>query len=194
MRRFTLPLLSFALLLVLFGCIQGGIPAACANSSVEKLSNCIYIASVLEQNPFDCYSIKDNTQREKCLRDASDSAIKKLLEQMTPEERTKIFLAISGATNTSGIDIILPPTNESITPDPGSAIINSSTGVSEADSQAYVQAVAANDMVLCATITHTSTRASCITQVALRVKNPAVCSQFTLTSDFDLCNFYAKGD
>ena len=194
MSRFTLPFLSLALVLLLFGCTQGGITAACANSSVEKLPNCVYVAAVLEQNPYDCYSLKDNTQREKCLRDASDSAAKKLLEQMTPSERAKIFAAISEAANASGIGSIpsLPPANEPANPGEAPAIINPKTGVSDADSQAYVQAIAKNDMSPCVTITDASTRASCITQVAIRVKKLEVCSQLTQKADIDLCNLYAK--
>ena len=194
MRRFTIPLLSLALLLLLFGCAQGGIPAACANSSAGALSNCVYVAAVLEQNPYDCYSLKDSTQREKCLSDASDSAVKKLLEQMTPSERAKVFAAISGAADASGISIpILPPASEPSSPTTGPAATSPPSGVSEADSQAYVRAVATTDMAICAAINDASTRASCITQVALRVKNPAICAQFTLKSDIDLCSLYAKG-
>ena len=194
MKRFTLPLLSLALMLLLFGCTSGGIPSACANSSIEKLPNCIYVSSVLEQNPYSCYSLQNNSQREKCLRDASDSAVKKLLEQMTPSEREKVFSAISGAAGASGVIIPpAPPANEPANANPNPVIINPPTGVSEADTQAYEQAVAANDLAPCTKINDASTRASCITQVALRVKNPAMCVQFTLQSDIDLCNMYAKG-
>jgi len=194
MSSFTLPLLSLALLLLLFGCAQGGIPSACANSPVDKLSNCIYVAAVLEQNPYDCYSLQENTQREKCLRDASDSSAKKSLEQMTPSERANIFVATPEAANASGISSIpfLPPANEPANSNASPAIITPKTGVSEADSQAYVQAIAANDMSPCITITDASTRASCITQVAIRVKKLEVCSQLTQKADIDLCNLYAK--
>ena len=195
MRRFTIPLMLLALLLLLFGCTQGGIPSACANSPVEKLANCVYVSAVLEQNPYDCYSLKENSQREKCLRDASDSAVKKLLEQMTPAERAKVFAAITSAVDASGMNITvpIPPASAPTNPAPPRAIINPPTGVSEADSQAYAQAITANDMAPCTAIIDASTRASCITQVALRVKNPAMCSQFTQKSDIDLCNLYAKG-
>ena len=195
MRRFTLPLLSFALILMLFGCAQAGIPSSCTNVSVDTLSNCVYVTSVLEQNPYECYSLQNATQREKCLRDASDSAAQKLLAQMTPEERAKVFAAISGAIDASGVNvqIPLPPSNVQVNTTPSPTIINPPAGASEADSRAYEQAISANDIVPCTTITDASTRASCITQVAFRVKNPAICSQFTLKTDIDLCNLYAKG-
>ncbi|MCX6770692.1 MAG: hypothetical protein NTX79_01420 [Candidatus Micrarchaeota archaeon] len=194
MSRFALPLLSLVLVLLLFGCAQGGIPSACAGSPGDKLPNCVYVAAVLGQNPYDCYSLKDISQREKCLRDASDSAVKKLLEQMAPAERAKVFAAIPGADGASDISsqIPIPPANEPASPDATPAIINPPAGVSAADSQAYVRAIAATDMAPCTTINDASTRASCITQVALRVKNPAVCGQLTLKADIDLCNLYAK--
>ena len=151
-------------------------------------------SAVLEQNPYDCYSLKNMSQREKCLRDASDSAVRKLLEQMTPAERANVFAAISGAANASGITVPpLPPAGEPAIPENGSAAMNQSGGVSAADSQAYERAIAASDMAPCATIADSSVRASCITQVALRVKNPAVCGQFTKKADLDLCNMYAQG-
>ena len=195
MRRFTLPLLPLALLLMLFGCTQGGMPAACANSAPDTLSNCVYVAAVLDQNPYECYSLGEDSQKEKCLRDASDSAVKKLLEQMTPEERAKVFAAISGAVDAYGINVPLPPlpAAEPASLGPSPATISPPSGISEADSQAYTQAISSNSMASCATITHASTRASCITQVALQVKNPSVCGSLAQKSDIDICNLYAKG-
>jgi len=191
MRRFTLPLLLFALALLLFGCTQQGIPASCANSTLDRLPNCVYVAAVMEQNPYDCYSLQNMSQREKCLRDASDSAMKKLLEQMTPDDRAKVFAAISGASG-AYIPLPSPPANGQQN-NPSPIISNPPANVSDADAQAYAQAVSANDMAPCATIGDPSTRSSCIAQVAIQVKNPAMCSQFTGQSDIDLCNMYSQG-
>ena len=194
MRHFTIPLALLALALLLFGCAQGGIPSACAGSPVDKLANCVYVAAVLEQNPYDCYSIQNGSQKEKCLRDASDSAAKKLLEQMAPAERAKVFAALSGAAEAPGAAAPpLPPAAGPANPGNGPTGATPQNGVSAADSQAYSDAIAASDMSPCATISDASTRASCITQVALQVKNPSVCSQLTLKPDIDLCNLYAKG-
>jgi len=195
MRRFTLPLLSLALALLLFGCTQAGVPPACANSTVDKLPNCVYVAAVLEQNPYDCYSLQNMSQREKCLRDASDSAVQKLLAQMTPEERAKAFAAISGAADASGINIPIPspPSNAPANPNTGSTITNPPAGAPDADSQSYEQAISTNDMAPCTEISSASMRSSCITQVALQVKNPAICAQLTAQSDSDLCKMYAQG-
>lgn len=195
MRRFILTIMPFALILLLFGCTQASLPSSCANVPANTLSNCIYVSSVLEQNPYECYSLQNTTQREKCLRDASDSAAQKLLEQMTPNERAKVFGAGSGAANApgAGAQMPLPPSSVQANATPSPTIINPPAGASEADSRAYEQAISANDIAPCTTIIDASTRASCITQVAFRVKNPAICSQFTLKTDIDLCNLYAKG-
>jgi len=192
MRRFALPLAALAMLLALFGCTQGGVPAACANSSGPMLANCVYVSSVLGQNPYDCYSIQNTSQREKCLRDASDSAARKLLEQMTPAERARIFAAASDAIAAAGIEMPLPVPSGPASPAAEPVPIIPPSGVSESDSQAYTQAIAANDMSPCTAISDASTRASCITQVALQVKNPTICSQLTQKPDIDLCNLYAK--
>ncbi|MFA6328320.1 MAG: hypothetical protein WCY41_02660 [Candidatus Micrarchaeia archaeon] len=196
MRHFTLPVLSLALLLALFGCTQGGIPAACANSTMSTIANCVYTNAVLEQNPYDCYSLNNSVQKEKCLRDSSDSSAKKLLEQMTPEERAKVFAAISGAIDAYGINgtnaISIVGGQPDSGTEPEAATVNPPAGVSEADSQAYTQAVAANNMAQCTTIGDTSTRSSCIVQVAQQVKAPDVCAPLSGSADFDLCNMYAK--
>jgi hypothetical protein len=194
MRQFTAPTLSLALALLLLGCTQASLPAGCANASPGSLSNCIYVAAVLGQNPYDCYSLQDGAQREKCLRDASDSAARKLLEQMTPSERARIFAAAASGSDASGISAPLPQAAaEPAPPAPPQAVINPPSRVSTEDSQAYSQAIATNGMAACATITDVSTRASCITQVALQVKNPSVCSPLSQKADIDLCNLYAKG-
>ena len=65
--------------------------------------------------------------------------------------------------------------------------------VTGANGRAYAQAVSNTDMAPCVSISDASTRASCITQVALRVKNPSVCGNLTLQADIDICNLYAKG-
>jgi len=195
MGHFTIPVLSLSVLIALFGCTQQGIPPACANASAGTLSNCIYLSSVLQQNPYGCYSIASLPQREKCLRDASDSTVQKLVEQMSPADRAKIFAAIPEAADAPGASIPyppLPPASEPAAPGALAEIISPPSGVSEEDSQSYVQAIEANDMAPCTTIVDASTRASCITQVALRVKNPAMCAQFTQKSDIDLCSLYAK--
>jgi len=194
MSHFTISFLSLALLLLLFGCTQGGAPQACAGSPSEKLANCVYVSAVLDQNPYSCYSLKDIVQREKCLRDASDSKIQKLVSEMTPADRAKIFSTSPDAPTAPSVPQApsnVPAANESPAPEIEQPIAPTN-GVPEADAQAYAQAVATSDMVPCTTITHAPTRASCITQVAIRVKNPAMCSMFTLKADIDLCNLYAK--
>ena len=189
-------LIMFALALALAGCTQGGIPPACANATSGSLANCVYLSSVLEQNPYGCYSIQVMSEREKCLNDASDSAAQKLLARMSPEERAQIFAQASGAAGASGA---IPngsaalPAGVNATPTYGQAVPGQSGQISESDSRAYAQAVSNTDMAPCVSISDASTRASCITQVALRVKNPSVCGNLTLQADIDICNLYAKG-
>jgi len=191
MRAFHAVLLAFSLAL-LFGCTQGSIPSACANAAPEKLANCIYVNSVLDQNPYTCYPLSDATQKEKCLRDSSDSSVQKLVSGMSPSERDQFFAIVTGAISTA-----LPgeePSGATQQPQPPSsgAVTIPSGAASEADAQSYAQAVQANDMSPCVSISDASMRASCITQVALKVKKPEVCSSLTVKADLDLCNLYAK--
>lgn len=159
------------------------------------MANCIYVNSVLAQDQYTCYSLSNTTQREKCLRDSSDDSIRQLLESMPPAERDKIFTAVAEAVNN-----YLPtqPSAPSQQPSPGSSNVlsvpntSSQNGASEIDKQLYAQAINSNDMVPCVSIADSSTRKSCITQVALKVKNPASCGLFTEKDDIDICNLYAK--
>ena len=188
MVRFALSLLPFALLLALFGCTQGSLPSACAGLPADRMAGCIYESAVLEQNPYSCYSLPADSSRTKCLNDASDSSVKKLLERLTPEERAQL-LGIADSESWQPSAILSGASGS----EAGQTGANLPKTASPSDSQAYSQAIASNDMYLCASITDASTRASCITQVAVQVKNPDVCIALSLKSDFDLCNLYAKG-
>ena len=195
MRQSIITFLPLALLLALFGCTQGGVPSACAGAPSGTLANCIYVSAVLDQNPYNCYSLSNLSQREKCLNDASDSTAQKLLQRMSSSERAQIFAPAQQSTSSAGSQIApLPPVPAETNATAGNVTeqANSSNGISAADSHAYSQAIATNDMTPCVSIADPSTRASCITQVAIRVKNPAMCAQFTLKADIDLCNLYAK--
>ncbi|MCX6770142.1 MAG: hypothetical protein NT051_05730, partial [Candidatus Micrarchaeota archaeon] len=80
-------LLSVTLLLLLSGCVQGDTPKACSGVAQEKLANCVYVQSVLEQNPFFCYGISNIGVRKTCIGDSSNPAMKKKLTGMSQEER-----------------------------------------------------------------------------------------------------------
>lgn len=189
-------LFSLALLAV-FGCTQAIAPAACANASSDKLANCIYVNAVLEQNPYNCYPLSNLTQREKCLRDSSDSNAQNIVENMNSRERDSIFaVAEPGAPQLPPVlpELPSPPLGNVSLPiqPPANTSINLPPGISGQDAQSFTQAVQTNDMTPCVSITDPSTRASCITQVALRVKKPSICDVLTEQDDIDICNLYAK--
>ena len=199
MGRFHLSIIVSALvaLALFFGCTQSAIPSSCAGVSESRLANCIYTSAVLEQNPYSCYSIPALLQREQCLKDSTDSAAKSRFEALSTEERARVFatgddLIVAPPLPPQSIVPIAPLPNN--TPENQSNLqgINPPLGVSEADAQSYVRAVNNNDLAPCVSIVDASTRASCITQVAQKVKKPEICAMFSIKADRDLCNMYAK--
>jgi len=78
MRYFLLILLAAAFILI-YGCIQVSPPQNCAALPPEDQPGCTYYSSVMDQNPYPCYSMADMAQREVCLKDAIDPAAKKAL-------------------------------------------------------------------------------------------------------------------
>ncbi|MFA6213650.1 MAG: hypothetical protein WC717_00025 [Candidatus Micrarchaeia archaeon] len=186
--RHIIPIFPLLLAVALSGCTQGGIPQSCAGTPPGELSNCIYVSAVLGQNPYQCYSLSDLPQREKCLRDSSDPAAVKQLERMSMAERAEIFA--SGPTVPPGS---VPPSEAPASgtvpaPEPGQP-----SAPEQADALLYEQATAENDMAACTAIASQPTRESCITQIALQVKNPEICATLSQADDIDLCNLYAKG-
>jgi hypothetical protein len=180
------------------GCAQLGAPPQCLNASSGTLANCIYVNSVLEQSPYWCYSLSDMPRREKCLRDSTSSAMQKELERMPLGERSAIF-AIGDAAVPAIQQALLPPQPSQPpptvpTPVPPAANTQEGmpAGISGEDAQAFGKAVQENDMAPCVSISDKATRASCITQVALRVKKPSVCEVLAAQEDVDICNLYAK--
>jgi hypothetical protein len=189
----NIPLLAFSLALaLLFGCTQVSVPQACNGVPQEKLSSCIYVNAVLEQNSYACYSIPLGDNRVKCLKDASDSAMKKRLEGMSAQERENV-LSPKPSPPPAIAQPEAPPVIAPVQPLENQTNLTLLPGVSDSDRLSFLQAVETSDMAPCTIITDPSIRASCITQVALKVKNPQVCMILTQKPDFDLCNMYAKG-
>jgi hypothetical protein len=180
-----------------FGCTQSTLPSSCTGVNEDRLANCIYTSAVLDQNPYACYSLSSLSQRETCLRDSTDSAAKSRFEYLSPEERARMFatgedLIVAAPLPLQNTEPIVPISNNTPSAPPlqqGGAL---PSGISEADAQSYMQAVNNNDLAPCVSIVDASTRTSCISEVAQKIKNPAVCPMFTLKEDFDLCNMYAK--
>ena len=183
-------------LALFFGCTQSAAPSSCAGVADARLANCIYTSAVLEQNPYPCYSLASLSQRDRCLKDSTDSAAKIRFESLSPEERARVFA-------TGGLVVAPTPPRQSIEPaarlpngapsaQPNPQGVNPPPGVSEADAQSYIQALNSNDLAPCASIVDASARASCITQVAQKVKRPEICPVFAMKEDRDLCNMYAK--
>jgi hypothetical protein len=196
-RTASAALLSLAII-AFSGCAQLGAPPQCLNATPDKLANCVYVNSVLEQSPYWCYSLSDMAQREKCLRDSTSPATQKELERMSSRERNAIFSETgTGAPDLPEAPIPKQPGQQPGTPLPpappqANTPAGAPPGISGEDARAFSKAVQENDMAPCVSISDKATRASCITQVALRVKKPSVCEVLAAQEDIDICNLYAK--
>lgn len=178
---------SVFLLVLLFGCIGDAKPSVCAGVSPAKLPNCIYINAVSEQNPFYCYSIANESQRETCLKDASNPAMKKALERSLPSQRDSVF-------NDGQADDDMPPPpppQGGAPPAPSSQC--DSANATQKDICLREAAIGRLAVSECEQVSTSSIRAQCISTIAQRTKNLSACNLLANESSRALCNFYAQG-
>jgi len=190
----------FAFLLslsLMHGCAGGQMPPACAEKSGASLANCVYVNAVLGQNPFFCYSIQDVGMRTTCLKDATDSAMKKRLENLKPSARDAIFMPESEPTQPGNLPAGKPGTGGAASGGTGATAPGG--GGSQAEEQSidqsiYNAAVEANDLQLCLQIATDKTLKSCVSQIARKTKNPELCKTLKDNDLLELCNLYSLGD
>jgi hypothetical protein len=173
------------------------VPRECLGVADAKLAGCIYVRAVLDQNPFTCYSIWGIDQRKACISDASSPAMKKKVAGMPQAERDAIFSP--KAQN----DLAIPRTPQEQEPLNGTAAgqggqspnaTGEENATRSADEQAYVDAVAANDVQLCERIADPTTLQSCISEVARQKKDLGICETLVEQANREICRMYAQGD
>ncbi|MCX6773173.1 MAG: hypothetical protein NTV88_05405 [Candidatus Micrarchaeota archaeon] len=77
--KFLLVALIVAAAIVFFGCIQVSPPENCSQVSIEEQPGCVYYSAVMNQDPYTCYALKNESQRTVCLKDAIDPSAKKAI-------------------------------------------------------------------------------------------------------------------
>ena len=177
-------------LILLSGCASRTIPSACQAAKQGMLANCVYVNSVLEQNPYYCYSIADLEQRKTCLRDASEPSMKSAIERAPQAEKDSIFAPPQ--LPPSYVEVPPAPPQEKPAPiKPGEC--NSKTGA-EKDACLKAAAISNLDMAACRWISDAAVRKACISDVARKTKDISSCSLLNSTDDINLCKVYAKGE
>lgn len=180
-------------LILLPGCAQRTIPYACQSVSQEKMANCVYTFSVLEQNPYYCYSLTNMDQRRTCLHDSAEPAMKTALERASPADRSAIFApaANEGTQPAQKEEIPTYPQPPPMATVP--AQCDSYSG-SAKDSCLSSAAITQLDMAACGAITDSEFRKSCISDVARKTKDISSCDTLASPDDANLCRLYARGD
>ncbi len=177
--------LIVSLLMLLSGCAQRTIPYACQSVPQDRLANCIYVNSVLEQNPYYCYSIPNTGQRKTCLHDATEPSMKAAVERASQEEKNAVFA-------NQQAPVQQPPAPAQPQPPAQAGACNALSG-DELNTCLKAAAVSSLDISTCGRIADTTVRQSCINSVAVRTKNIASCGTLSLPDDVNLCKLYAKG-
>ena len=181
LRYFTLAFL-FSIMLFASGCAQTSIPAACAGLPENRLSNCIYIQAVSEQNPFYCYSISDTSQRATCMRHASDPAMKKTLQNSKASDVGGIFAKQE--------EPPAPPVETIPEPQVG---CESKSG-KQKDECFRTEATSKSDIHICEKVSDKAILEACISQIARKTKDLESCKALFAAANRDLCRLYAKGE
>lgn len=178
--------------LLLYGCAQRTIPSACQGVAQERLANCVYVNSVLEQNPYYCYSLQDLVQRKTCMHDATEPSMKKALERASAEERDSIFGPAKPVVQSPPVNATPPQEPEQLPVQPAGPC-DVKVG-KDKDSCIKASAVAALDISACTGVFDPSVHQSCISDIARKTKNISSCALLLTTDDVNLCKLYARGD
>lgn len=178
-------LLSLSALLALFsaGCVQTSAPPQCAdNASQPEAEQCTYKAAVMEQNPFYCYSISDPELRSDCMKHASDPAMKKRLERLTPQPAQP-----QQPQRPADEPPPSPPQ------DGNESACSNLTGIPR-DECLLEAASSQDDLAGCMLVSDVSARQVCISRVAQSTKDLAACDTISDASDAEVCRAYASGN
>ena len=176
-------------LVLLSGCAQRTMPYACQTAQPNRLANCIYVNSVLEQNPYYCYSIPDIDQRKTCLHDATEPSMKVAVERASQEEKNAVFANQPAPVQQPPVQ--QPPAQPQ---PPAQALACSTLSGDELNTCLKAAAISSLDISTCGRIADTTVRQSCISGVAVRTKDIASCDTLSLLNDVNLCKLYAKGE
>lgn len=166
--------------LFLGGCAQARMPKECESRQGASLESCVYKQAVMAQEPFYCYSISDMEKRVRCLKDATDTAMQKKVQNLRDDEEIEIPAEPAN------------PPQEPPAPPPQQN--NGAVNTAEIDGSIYAVAVASNDLQLCEQIFDPKIVKSCISQIAQKTKNPELCVSLTSIELVELCNLYSLGN
>lgn len=179
--------------LLLSGCLQSSQPDRCTTFSnlVEK-DACYNHFAVWYQDPYQCYSIQNIDLRASCLDDSNNvEAQRRLIETQSNPGLQQVPSVTAPPTPIPGANGSAP------TAAPGSAEskIADCMVVQKLGPEPCEREVAINtlNMTLCAQLVAGDLRASCISNVALTSKNPALCAALNRTADVQICKYYASG-
>ncbi len=188
--RLPLAILLGVSLLLVFGCAQPTPPQQCLNGSSANLSKCIYRTAVLGQEPYTCYSLREQQQRIDCLRDSTDPSAKKNLDRTVEQERAPVI--VPPKTQNITVEPALPTEPEPEPLPPGYESCNSLRGD---DRDLCILSISVNKFNLraCERIVDSTFRNSCISQIAMRTKNITTCESLSTVNNQELCRSYAQG-
>lgn len=170
---------------LIFGCIQTKTAAKCSQyQDTAQKEQCINYMAVWYQDPYACYDIKDISLREKCL----DAAVE-------PKEAQKLKSASMAPANTTVIDVAKENNQNQAVAEIDNAAVSKCVDEKKTGLDGCMQSVAieTKDMTLCAKIKSEEYRMPCITNVAVVLKNPQICSMFEDANEKGLCNYYSGG-
>lgn len=190
--RFFTALLALSLVLLVFGCAQSSLPQACSSTPAQKIPNCAYVAAVMEQNPFYCYSISDMQQRATCIKDSSNPVMQSELERSSQAQRDAIFAPAAPAVPPA-ITPPIPSQNNTWQPPAAETDCMAMQG-GERDSCLSAYALNGKIIADCGQIISQPLRESCITQVAKATRDMESCKTLEVQADYEICRLYSQGE
>ena len=185
--RLTVAFLAFAAVLLLSGCAQKTAPQSCIGIPEAESDGCVRNAAVMEQNPYLCYSITDETAREECIRSSVSQEAKDRLEAEANARQRSARQAAPATQGQPPAESQPPPGNES------GGSCQSKTG-QEMENCILSGALASQNISECERLATKDGSDSCISQIAQKTKDVESCALLSSEESRSLCSLYAKGN
>jgi len=180
-----------ALILVLAlvpGCIQTEQSKKCDHITQTDLKDeCLQYVGVWYQDPYTCYLIQDMQKREACIQDAVEPTKAKMLQVQKQEQTTPSIQKVVEEVKTQA-----KQANENKYAIDKKVQQCMEEQKLEMDVCLNKIAIETQNIEMCEQIETDTYRRPCISNIAINIKDPQICSKLTRTDDMQLCKFYAS--
>lgn len=196
MKHLVPVVLALISLVFISGCVNSDIENSCSQYSGSEREECIEYLSVYEQDPYGCYALPDQTMVEGCLERAVNPVeSKKLKSRRRTSDRKDEPIQRSSRTSTrEDTEKEEEKVEEKIDEDEGFTEFDLCVRDSGLGKNGCIRkfAIDSGDIKKCTEIDEKDVRISCITKIAMRVKDIGICDELENAADKQNCVYFSS--